>query len=344
MIILAKFIYFFKRRNILLQYLYLLFQNIEMIISIILYIVSFVAIWLGAGLIINSIDRIAHRLRLSSFAISFFLLGILTSIPEIAISASAVVDHNPEIFIGTLLGGIIVIFLLIMPLLAIIGKGIWINHDLNKTNIIMALAVMIAPSLLIIDHKVTNFEGLVLIVIYLILFYFIQRKHGVFDHNPVKAMVLKKYTFLDLVKVGLGVGIVAIASQYVVNQTIVFSNALSISAFYISIVVLSIGTNLPELSLAVRAILSGKKDIAFGDYLGSAAANTLLFGIFTLASDGEVLTVNSFYIIFLFTLVGLGLFYFFSRSRRDISVREGLILLGVYFLFISYELSSGFLK
>ncbi|MDD5710618.1 MAG: hypothetical protein PHV43_00750 [Candidatus Colwellbacteria bacterium] len=314
-----------------------------MIVNVLLYLASLAVIWFGAGLIIKSIDRIAHSLKLSSFAVSFFLLGILTSIPETAISATAIADHNPEIFVGILLGGTIVLFLLIIPFLAVFGGGIRINHDLSRENILLTLAVIAMPGLFVLDHRVTNLEGIALLASYAVLFYFLQRKHGILDHNSVEAMALKRYSFLDLLKVGLGVGIVFLSSQYIVNQTIALSQAFDISAFYISLLVLSVGTNLPELSLAMRAILSKKKDIAFGDYLGSAVVNTLLFGFFTLINDGEVLTINSFFITFLFILSGLGMFYFFSKSRRNISVREGVILFGVYFLFVIYELSRGLL-
>lgn len=315
-----------------------------MIIQVLYYFFSFFVIWFGADLIIKSVDRIARKVKLSSFSISFFLLGILTSIPEIAVSATAVADHNPEIFVGTLLGGTVTIFLLIIPLLAILGKGIRISHDLSETNIIMTLFVMLVPSSLIIDKKVTNPEGVFLILLYGILFYLIQRKHGIFDHGPQNIMELKAYSFLDVIKMGIGVAFVFISSQNIVSQTVAFSALFHIPSYYISLIVLSVGTNLPELSLALRAVLSGKKSIAFGDYLGSAAANTLLFGIFTLMNDGEVLTFNSFFVTFLFTAVGLILFYFFSKSKRFVSVQEGWMLLGVYGLFIAYEMGRVFLR
>lgn len=309
-----------------------------MIFGIILYLLSFVTIWLGAGLIVNSIDRIAKKLRLSSFAISFFVLGILTSIPEIAISATSIVDHNPEIFVGTLLGGVIVIFLFIIPILAIFGKEIKLNKEFDHKSILLTIAVVAAPGLLVIDHRVTNPEGLLLIVLYLLLFFYIQRKHGIFDRVESNVLALKAYSFLDLVKVAVGIGMVFLSSQYIVDQTIYFSKIFSIPAFYISLIILSIGTNLPELSLAIRAILSGKKDIAFGDYLGSAAANTFLFGFFTIINDGEVLTVNNFLMTFVFIIMGLGMFYYFSRSNRNISRKEGIVLFSIYILFVFYEL------
>ena len=140
-------------------------------------------------------------------------------------------------------------------------------------------------------------------------------------------MTAKMYSFFDLLKVILGITLVYVSSQYIVNQTLVYAQELHFEVFYLSLLVLSIGTNLPELSLAVRAIISGKKDIAFGDYLGSASANTLLFGIFTLINDGEVLTSNSFLFTFGTIVVGLSCFYYFAQTKRKISVKEGARIL-----------------
>jgi len=142
---------------------------------------------------------------------------------------------------------------------------------------------------------------------------------------------------MDLVKIAVGVGVVIVASHGVVEQTITFAQMLHISSFYVSLFALSLGTNLPELSLAVGAITLGKKDIAFGDYLGSAAANTLVFGLCTLLSGGVVLTTNHFLLTFGFITVGLGFFYYFISSRHDITRREGLVLLAVYLLFMVAE-------
>ncbi len=103
---------------------------------------------------------------------------------------------------------------------------------------------------------------------------------------------------------------------------------------------LSLGTNLPEFSLAIRAIISGKKDVAFGDYVGSAAANTLLFGIFTILNTGEVVTVNNFFRTFLIMVLGLGMFFVFSRSKHDITQKEGFVLLVLYGVFVASELAE----
>ena len=197
--------------------------------------------------------------------------------------------------------------------------------------------MILAPSIIILDKKVSTWEGIYLIGLYLFLLYVIERKHGLFDKADNKILNIKAYSYKDIVKILGGMAIVFVTSNIIVDETLSISNILSVPPFYMSLVALSLGTNLPELSLAIRSVISGKKDVAFGDYLGSATANTFLFGIFTLLSNGEVVTSNNFIVTFIFIALGLTLFYFFSRSNSNISRREGFILLTLYIIFILVE-------
>lgn len=316
----------------------ILYNEIMLLQNVFLYAASFVFIWLGAGLIISSVDRFSRKLKLSSFAVSFFVLGLLTSIPEFAVGLTAVSEHNPEIFVGTLIGGIAAIFLLIIPLLAIFGNGIKLNHQMSNENMVLSFITMLAPSIMVLDKKVTNLEGVIMIVMYFGLFYFIESKRGVFDGHETNILNSRSYSLMSIFKILLGVALVFISSNVIVEKTLFFASSFRIPPFYLSLLILSVGTNLPELSLAVRAVVTGKKDVAFGDYMGSAAANTFLFGLFTILNAGEVITVNNFFITFSIIAFGLMLFYYFSKSRHDISRDEGFILLCLYFIFVIVEL------
>lgn len=308
--------------------------------NLLIYIVSFVFIWLGSGLIVSSTSKFSRRLRLSSFAFSFVVLGLLTSTPEFSVGLQAVAGDEAEIFVGNLLGGIVVLFLVIIPLLAVFGNGVSLKHELGNKTLLAALGVILAPSIFILDKKVTNLEGVALIALYLALLVVVEIKHGIFDRTNNQLLNIKAYSYKEILKILLGIGIVFIASSVIVNKTIYFAGTFNVPVFYISLIVVALGTNLPEISLAIRSVLSGKKDIAMGDYLGSASANTLLFGIFTLLHNGEVLTVSSFAITFVFIATAVALFYFFSSTKKFISRRNGLILLGVYILFVTFELAS----
>ena len=312
--------------------------TVNMLIELALYVFAFILLWFGSGVIVNSIDHFTKRLRLSPFTISFFILGLLTSIPEFAVGLTSVVEGKPEIFVGNLLGGAIVLFLLVIPLLAIIGNGIRINHDLSNLKMIVTLGTILAPALLALDNKISNPEGVVLIVMYVMLFIILQKKGNLFTTLIKNKTARSRKSGFIILKIIFGVILVTIASSLILDETFYFANLFKIAPFYVSLIALSIGTNLPELSIAMRSILKGKKDIAFGDYMGSAAANTLLFGIFTLLNKGKAFYVHNFFITFLFMVGGLTVFFLFSRTKKDISRREGIVLLSIYIFSIMAEL------
>lgn len=308
-------------------------------INIIFYFISFFLIWYASGIIVNSLTRFTKKLKLSTFAVSFFVLGILTSIPEFAVGINSIIQQKPGIFIGNLLGASLALFILVIPILAVLGNGVKMVHQLSTDNLIFTLLFVAAPTFLIADNVLTRTESVFLILMYVILFYFIEKKHGLFVNVREGIENFKdKNAVEDIIELLLACVIVFVTSQYIVTQTIYFSELLSVSPFLISIVVLSIGTNLPELSLAIRAVMAGKREVALGDYLGSAAANSLLFGIFTFLNGARINIETYSYKTMGMMLLGLGVFYYFSRSKQDISRREGKILLLVYLLFLVVEI------
>lgn len=297
-------------------------------------------IWMGSGLIVSSASKFSKKLHLSPFAFSFVFLGLLTSTPEFSVGLQAVNDHDAQIFVGNLLGGIIVIFLVIIPLLAIFGNGISLKHELGNKTLLATLGVILAPSVVVLDKRVTNLEGIFLVVIYLVLLFFVERKNGIFDKDNANLLNSKAYSYKDFLKILVGIGIVFASSSIIVHETVYFANAFQISAFYISLLVIALGTDLPELSLAVRSVVSGKREIAMGDYIGAGAVSTFLFGLLTLLHNGEILTVSNFMVTFGFIAASLGLFYIFFRTRQFLSRTNGFILLGIYALFVIFELSK----
>lgn len=308
-----------------------------MLLSLALYVIAFIFIWFGSGLIVSSTSRFSNKLRLSSFAFSFIFLGLLTSVPEFSVGLQAVAENDPEIFVGNLIGGIPVLFLIVIPILAIFGRGINLKNELSNNTLLIAMGVIMAPSIVILDKKVSSVEGMLLVILYIILVFSIERRNGIFDNENSKLFSIKSYSYKDILKVLMGIGIVFISSNIIVEKTIYFADVLNISAFYVGLIAVSLGTNIPELSIAIRSVIEGKKDVAMGDYLGSAAANTFLFGIFTILNKGEVLTISNFYVTFLFVSTALFLFYFFSRVKNFISGKNGIFMIATYLIFILLE-------
>ena len=306
----------------------------------VVYFFMFFVLWLGSGLIISAVEKASKVLKISTFALSFFVLGLLTSIPEIAVGVTSVVENDPRIFVGNLLGGGIVIFLLIIPVLAVLGNGINLNHRMDKKGLLAAMIVSVAPALLVADKRVGMFEAVLMILLYISTLYIVQRKQSLVEKIETIQTSLKtdgRTHIQNILKILVGLVIVFFGSEYIVKETLAFSEIIKVSPFLLSILVLSIGTNLPELFLAVRGIRKNKKDVAFGDYIGSASANTLIFGGLVFMNGGTVTLTNNFMQSLIFIIIALTCFYFFARSKSTISRKEGIVLVLIYICFVALE-------
>jgi len=303
----------------------------------ILYFFCFYLLWFASGKIVNIVEKIAKKMGFSSFALSFFVLGILTSIPEFSVGVNSLIKKTPDIFVGNLIGASFYLFTLVIPLMAVFGGGVKMVHGLTYKDMIFAIIVVLSPIFLIADNVLTRTEGVFLILIYFILVYFIEKKRSLnFSlrdltiHRVINAtqIIIEIFVFL---------GIIFVASNFIVNQTIEYGKILGVPLFVVSVVILAFGTNLPEISLAIRSVFLGKKEVALGDYLGSAAANTLIFGVLTLLNGARINIENYSLRTLLINLFGLGVFYLFSQSKKEINKNEGKILLLIAFLFILVE-------
>lgn len=303
-----------------------------------LYITAFVGLWYGSGLIITAVKILAQKIRIPAFAFSFFVLGLMTSIPEMAVGINALSRGHPEVFVGNLLGAIIVMFLLVIPLLAVINKKVQVKKHLSDSKLLVTLVIIALPAFFTLDQVVTNTEATILVALYAVLFLIIRTKENVFARV---GHIFRSGQHINLMKVVLrlivGMGLVFATSQYIVDQTIKLSEFYGVSTFIVSLVVLGVGTNLPEISLALRSIKHKAQDIALGDYLGSAATNTMLFGVFSLFNDGHVVTEKSFVITFLIIVFALGMFFVMVRGNRVLTRANGMVILCIYAVFLLYE-------
>lgn len=309
----------------------------SILLQVALYAVCFAAVWFGAGLVLGAVQELAASWKIPAFIISFFVLGLLTSLPETTIGTISVLRGDAEIMVGNMLGGVIVMFLGIIPLLAIIGNGVKMPTQIGKAQMIHLLSVVVTPAFLTSDQRLTRWEGVFLILLYISMIFTFSSKHSLLEKFSNAFAKKKKKVFWDLVKILIGVAILVGSGHFIVELTVHFADALHISPFFVGLVIIAIGTNVPELSIVVKSVLTKKKEIALGDYLGSASVNTLLLGGFTLLNGDTILLPNHFIQRFTFLVVGAILLYFFIRTKNTLSRKEGVLLLALYLGFIVVE-------
>lgn len=312
--------------------------SMEILSSVGLFVVAFTLLWIGSGVAVEAITKISRSLHMSSFFVSFFLMGLFTSITEIMVGINAVIDAKPEIFVGNLIGSSVVMFLLVVPLLAVLGNGVKLNHNFKYNDLVTAALVVGMPALLTMDNRITLVDLIVCLVVYAYFVFTQSKNNGTWSRLVIGFGGPSLYK--SLTKIFVAVIIVFLASDILVSQTADLATYFNASPFLISLLVISIGTNIPEISIAIRAVLAKKKDIAFGNYLGSASLNTFELGLLGLITPRPIAAMGSNYSIIIF-LLGLILFLVFAKSQNNVSRKEGFLLLMCYLLFIMFEMITG---
>lgn len=307
------------------------------------FVLSCAIVWLFSGFLVDAVDRVARRFHQSGFTIAFFVLGLMTSISEISVMVNATLDGTPQVSAGNLSGASFVILMLIVPLLAIASNGIGLSSFIRKGNFALALGVIALPALFLADGHVTMLEGVAAISCYMGLLYCIRQQHiapADMVEKVQNELVGKHATLRDIGIIVAGALSILLAGHSLVEESVYFAGMIGIPPSIIGLLVLSIGTNVPEIVVAVRSVKKHHADIAFGDYIGSAVANTLIFGILALVNGGFSVEYSEFLYTFFFMMVSFIVLYTFAESNNTLSRREGVALLSMYLLFLAIQLMN----
>lgn len=307
----------------------------------VLLILCFGLIWWSAGISVASVTKFARDLHLPQFTVSFFLLGMLTSLPEIAIGIFAIIDNTPAVFVGNLLGGSLMLFLLVIPLLALAGNGVRLPRQLSRQQLWAALAVVVAPTLILADEIITMNEAALAVILYIPLWFIFSFRKSL--RSQFLSALRGDERRSILFELGSLVGsliILFVASRYALHNLLEISRALHIPPFLMGLFVVSFGTNLPEMSIIVRSLLGKQPEVALADYLGSASANTFLLGVLTLIHGRAIVLGSAHWQHLVVLLVGVGLFAIFARTDNRLGKREAFALIALFCVLVLFEAAA----
>jgi len=134
-------------------------------------------------------------------------------------------------------------------------------------------------------------------------------------------------------------GVLGVSALMLVNLAVKVSGSLGVSSFWIGLIVLAIGTTLPELVLTIVASEKREISLILGDILGSVVINsTLILGIIVMISPIGYTDPLQKGISGLFLMTILGLFWLFTKSKHKLDRWEGAVLVGIYAMFVGIQL------
>jgi len=289
-----------------------------------------------ADIVVVNVRKLGEELDIKVFFLGI-ILGLFTSLPELSLGINSFIDGLPQMSLGNLLGGVIILFTLILGGSVIINRKISTHEILN--DIAPILLFLLLPITLGLRGSLGLVDGIIIIISYLILIIYLFKKNNHITTFGVH-IANKKETIKRIGYIVVGVILVMFTSNFIIDVTERLIAHFNLPVFLVGLLFFAIGTNLPEITLVVRSWLRGAEDLSLSNLFGSAMANILLIGIFISMREITV-PVNMSYIVLvvMYALIFI-LLILFARTNKEFKRGEGLILLVLYILFL---LTQGFI-
>ena len=137
------------------------------VILSLLVILFLLGVAVGSILIINSVVKLAEDINLPEYLISFFIVGIGTSLPELFVDIAAIRKKQYNIAVGDILGSCLVDATLSVGLGQLIFPQTVSTALANRTIFFTIIAATIVITILFIKRKLDRKTGFLLILVYL---------------------------------------------------------------------------------------------------------------------------------------------------------------------------------
>ena len=318
-----------------------------MFLDIILLIVGFVVLIKGADFFVDGASSVADNFKVPKIVIGLTIVAFGTSAPEFAVSIKSIISNNHDIVLGNVIGSNILNILLILGLAALFKPLIVKNNTIKKEIPILLLftclfAVLLSDGLFNVNavNSFTRSDGIILLLFFLVFIYYlieitIHRDKNMEDE--VKKMTLPKALFFT----GIGIGMIILGSNYVVNSASNIATALGVSQRMISLTIIALGTSLPELVTSVVATRKGECDLAIGNIVGSCIFNIGIVMALPVAIFGGINQINFNNFDIAVMLISVILLFVFAGNDKKISKIEGILFLLCFLAYYSVVIING---
>ena len=305
-------------------------------------IVGLLLLCVGGYAIVSGGVSLAKKLRISSMIIGLTVVAYGTSTPELAASLLAAFNSHTELILGNIIGSNISNIGMVIGISAIFTPLL-----ISRITISRWIPIMIGVSLLVVamsyDGEISKIDGIILIAALIgFTLYTIKsvKKQKIQSESRENNSIEGEY-FLSRYKIetypqsfaliGIGVLLLFLGGHLTVDGSVQIAESLGLSQLVIGVVIVAIGTSLPELITSVIAIAKKETDIGVGNIVGSNIYNILLIlGVASTIVGIPVATevFSNYYIMIAFSLV---LFIGFRRYIPRV-VGVGLAIAFVVYL------------
>ncbi len=298
-----------------------------------------VLIW-GADLLINQSERIALKFKIPEFIIGATLIALGTSLPEMAASIAASYNGKPDIAIANVIGSNILNITLVLATVFIISKKINPSRDFFAKDSTWALVPVLVFILMILDGVISRFDAALLLLLMGAYLLFLLQDAKNIPEEDMEDLDESTFTWAKVIPLlFVGFVLVIIGAHFTVESASEIAKDFGISEWIIGIIMISLGTSLPELVVSISAATRGKVDMAIGNIIGSNMANTTV--VLGAAALTNPMTINaSAYLFDIATMIVATLLLVFITANKLYNKSAGISLIIILGLFLNNTLQS----
>jgi cation:H+ antiporter len=295
---------------------------------------------IGTELTIGGALAIARKHHLSEFFVGLIVLSIGSDLPEIAVAIDAGIktmqgQDASGVVVGSAIGSVIAQIGFVLGVAGLLSFMTLPRRFIFRHGSVLLAATAILY-LLAWDGTISAPNGLLLIVVYLIYLLILLSRELVPPETPATVTDDVSRPWLRLL---LGLALVGYCSDVTVSSVVELAIRFDVSEAIISVLVIGLGTILPELSISLAAIVKKKVHLSVGNIIGSNIFDTLvpisaaaLIAPVTFAN--EMLTDLVY--AFVLTLVVLVLF----ARRRGLEKPQAAVILALYIAYVVWKITQ----
>jgi cation:H+ antiporter len=212
----------------------------------------------GGELFVRGAVGVASSLRIPPGIVGATVAAFATSSPELAVAIGSALAGEPELALGDALGSNVVNIGLVLGVAVLVGP-IRIGGGAISRDLAAAIAIPVVTVVLAVDGRLGRPDAVVLLAVFAIWL----------GATLVEARRERSATPAGLV----GLLLLVAAGRLIVSGARGVGDDLGLDAFVVGVVLVAIGTSMPELATAVIARLRGHEEIGLGTVLGSNVYN-----------------------------------------------------------------------
>ena len=280
---------------------------------------------IGGYAIVSGGVSLAKRLKISSMIIGLTVVAYGTSTPELAAAILAALNSHTELILGNIIGSNISNVGMVIGISAIFEPLL-----ISKITVRKWIPIMIGVSLLVIamsyDGEISQMDGVILIAalvgftiytIKTVKTQAIKNTENIGTQHVEGELFLSRYKIETLPKalalIGTGIVLLFLGGHFTVNGAVAVAESFGLSHLVIGVIIVGIGTSLPELITSVIAIARKQTDIGVGNIVGSNIYNILLILGIAATMVGIPVSVDAFSNYYIMVAFSLVLFVGFRR-------------------------------